>query len=154
MRERRKIFSWVSVFIIIILLIPIIRSSLFSGEEFRPVSLSPQKQIQKKFEEKDVTKAYQDENFQLYYIKQGDFTIAYAYSRHMGLWVQDASEKSQRLISYGGNNVYYYGEGSLVEEIQLCVGGKSIKTQQLNIGNETHTVYIIEGYKTIYKPKE
>lgn len=153
MRERRKLFSWVSVVILVILVIPMIRVHIFSGGEIRPITLSPEKRMEKLLNETVVYKGFEDENFQIYYVKQQNEFIPYAYSRHAGIWVEDASVKRKQVVSSSKEKLYFYGEDMDIGTIMTSVSGETFEQKEIDIENKKYVVYVIEGYQKGIKLK-
>lgn len=149
MRERRKLFSWVSAFMIFILCIPAIRMHLFFGRGVHPVTLHPEKRVQEKAGDNTVYKGYLDDTFQLYYVENEGNIKPYAYCRRMGIWIEDYPNSwNIDGISFGNRNLYYYGEKVQGKDCGLVSPqGERVVSQTTMIHEKPYQLFIIKDYK-------
>jgi hypothetical protein len=143
--EKKKHSEFLKTFIIIT--ITFILSLFIKGYSFSDFTLNPAAKVEKLSGEKEVTKGFSNEEFQIFYVNSEEGINEYVFSGRFGIWIgyEYPSRKDVSGFTDGKATIYYYGEfasNEMYDYIESAVGEK-IYPHKTEMDGVTKCVYQI-----------
>lgn len=128
-----------------------LKYALFGNGDLRPISLDPQRAVEKL--SAGAEPVYADQRFQLYLIPTGDGVSPQAYAKRLGVWVRDYPDGlSISPACTVDGTVYYFGLPDSLRGASLAVlespEGERIDGLPLTVAGETRFLFRLPAQKS------
>lgn len=113
---------------IIVALIIALGFTFTRNYSLKSITLNPEEKLEKFLEGEEYIKAFEDEEFQLYYSGENEDIKPYAFIKKFGLWLFEYPNiRNIQRYSKGKDNIYYYGEFALDPRYDFVENNKGEK---------------------------